>query len=126
MPTQVRRGAWAALLLLLPLAVSLRGADVSLRDDAYHFASFRDGVHDANFVEWWYFNVSDPSRGLDVAMTYTVIDPSNQSGAGTASVTAIAYTTDGQFTETSVHPVTSFIASAERADVLIAGGSPPA
>jgi hypothetical protein len=114
--------AVAALLSLLPADV--RAADVTRRDDAFHFAQFRDGQHDANYAEWWYFNLIDRAQGLELALTYAVIDPANLTGFGTASVVAIAYTPNARFTETAVYPSTAFAASADQADVLVAGGSP--
>jgi hypothetical protein len=105
-------------------AASASAADPSRRDDAYHAAQFADGQHDASYAEWWYFNLIDPAQGLQLAVTYMVIDPANLSTFGLSSVAAIAYTPAGAFTETAVYPPTSFLASTEQADVLIAGGSP--
>ena len=76
------------------------------------------------YAEWWYFNLIDPAQNLQLAVTYTVIDPANLSTFGLSSVAAIAYTPAGAFTETAVYPTTSFLASTEQADVVIAGGSP--
>ena len=75
----------------------------------------------AAYAEWWYFNLEDPEHGVRLAVTYMVLDPANLSRFGGAFVTAIVYTPDGQFTETSVHPPSAFLASSEQADVLIAG-----
>jgi len=118
----VRSRLLAALFTLI--AASASAAEPARRDDAYHAAQFADGQHDANYAEWWYFNLVDPAQNLRCAVTYTVIDPGNRSGFGLSSVTAIVYTADGNFTDTDVYPTTSFAASAEQADVLIAGGSP--
>lgn len=114
------------VLLLCPMAVALRGDAPTLRDDAYHFGMYQGGPHQGSYAEWWYFNVSDPAQGLDVAVTYTVIDPSNTSGFGLASMTAIAFTPGSQFTETNVFETSGFLASSDAANVLIASASPPA
>jgi hypothetical protein len=119
-----RRLALLAIIALCPLAANAAAADASRRDDAYHVAQFADGQHDANYAEWWYFNLSDAAQGLDFAFTYAVLDPANLTGFGLSSVTAIGYTPAGHFTETAVYPTTAFHASSEQADVLIAGGSP--
>jgi hypothetical protein len=120
------RIAPVAFVLLGPLAADAGAADPTRRDDAYHAAQFADGQHDGNYVEWWYFNIQDPAQGLELAVTYAVIDPANLTGFGLASVGAIAYTPSAHFSETAVYSTTSFIASSEQADVLIAGGAPPA
>ena len=116
----------AALALFLPIAhpSSAAAADPTRRDDAYHLAQFSDGQHDENFVEWWYFNLQDPAQGLELAVTYAVLDPANLTGFGLSSVSAIAYTAAGHFTDTAVYPTTQFHASSQQADVLIPGGSP--
>jgi hypothetical protein len=115
----------AVAALFSPAVSYAQSADATRRDDAYHFAQFAGGPHDPSYVEWWYFNLLDPADGVQLALTYAVLDPANRSGFGVASVAAIAYTQEGRFTETAVYPPTSFSASNEQADVLIAGGSPP-
>ena len=118
----MRSRLFAALFILS--AVPGSAAEPARRDDAYHAAQFLDGQHDANYAEWWYFNLTDPSQDLQLAVTYMVIDPANLTGVGLSSVAAIAYTPAGAFTETAVYPTTAFLASTEQADVLIAGGTP--
>ena len=122
-----KRPAWLAaqtLLLIAAVAPSTRAAEITRRDDAYHFARETDAQHAFSYAEWWYFNLSDPAQGLDLAMTYAVLDPANVSGTGVSAVTAIAYTPAGRFTETDVFPTTAFHASDQQADVVIARGSP--
>jgi hypothetical protein len=109
--------------LLGPGAAEAAASAPTRSDDAYHLAQFAGGPHDANYVEWWYFNVEDPAQGLQLAVTYAVLDPLNVSGFGLSSVAAIAYTPGGHFTETAVYPTTAFHASPAQADVLIADGS---
>lgn len=116
--------AFTLLFALGPFASIAGAADADRRDDAYHFAFFADGEHDLNYAEWWYFNLFDSSQGLQLALTYAILDPANLSKFGAATVTAIAYTPGDQFTATAVYPPTSFYASYEQADVLVAGGSP--
>jgi hypothetical protein len=98
----LRRLALLAIMALCRLLVAdAAAADAARRDDAYHVAQFADGQHDANYAEWWYFNLSDAAQGLDFAFTYAVLDPANLTGFGLSSVTAIGYTPAGHFTETA-------------------------
>src|SRR5436190_20728646 len=103
----------ACLLLAGPLTTAAHGDQVTRRDDAYHFGSPVDAPHQINYVEWWYFNLTDRSQGLDLAFTYAILDPANLSAYGAAAVTAIVYQSDAAFTETAVYPPTSFYASRE-------------
>jgi hypothetical protein len=114
----------ATLAIVMASAAPALADGPTRRDDAYHAAQFLGGQHDANYAEWWYFNLVDETEDLHCAFTYTVIDPANRSGFGLSSVTAIVYTGAGDFTETAAYPTTSFLASSEQADVIIAGGSP--
>ncbi len=113
-----------ALALVGACAVPASAADPARHDDAYHGTQFAGGSHDASYAEWWYFNLIDPAQNVQLAVTYMVIDPANLTGFGLSSVAAIAYTPSGAFTETAVYPTTSFAASSEQADVIIAGGTP--
>ena len=57
------------LLLLVALASTqalVCFADVSPADDAYHYSDFRDGNHDAVFIEWWYFNLFDQTSDIQI------------------------------------------------------------
>ena len=114
------------LLLVGTLAQPIQAQDVSRRDDAYHYALFADGQHDESYAEWWYFNLFDSVQDVQLAVTYSILDPANRSGYGLAALAAIAYTPHGQFTEIASHPPAAFHASDEQADVLIVGDSPPA
>ncbi len=95
---------------------------ITRSDDAYHFASFEDGQHDASYAEWWYFNLADPEQDVQFAFAYAVLDPANHSGLGLASVLAMVYTPAGRFQQGAYLPSDAFSASDEQADVAIAGG----
>jgi hypothetical protein len=115
--------ACATALLVLGAATPARADGPTRRDDAFHFATDRDGQHDATYTEWWYFNLFDPLQGVQAALTYAVLDPANLSGFGLSAVTALVYTPEAQFTETAVFDPSAFFASDQQADVLIASGS---
>ena len=112
-------------LLVLPLVSigmhSAAASEVRRQDDAYHFVV--DGAQAAVYTEWWYFNLFDQAQGLQLALTYGVLDPANLSGFGTASMAAIAYTPQGSFTQTESFPTAAFYASSQQADVVILGNS---
>jgi len=118
------RAGRVLILVLLPwLAAPVHAQGVGRSDDAYHYALFADGQYDANYVEWWYFNLFDQAKGLQLALTYSILDPDNISGFGMAAVSAIVFTPNGQFTEIGSRPASAFHASTAQADVLIAGSS---
>lgn len=54
-------------ILLLAGASAAAASSPTSHDDAYHYHLFRDGRHDWNYVEWWYFNVIDEPTGLHLA-----------------------------------------------------------
>ena len=104
-----------------PLAAAV-DTPITRSDDAYHFASFEDGQHDAAYAEWWYFNLADPEQDVQFAFAYSVLDPANHSGLGLASVLAMVYTPAGRFQQGAYLPPDAFSASDEQADVTIASG----
>jgi hypothetical protein len=91
-------------------------------DDAYHYAEFNDGRHDSNYVEWWYFNLYDEQQDLRAIFHYSIIDPDDLLGLGTASVGATLYTADGALTRTDSYGPEAFQASYDAADVAIDDG----
>lgn len=112
----------AFLAILLVAGASGTAASVPTHhDDAYHYALFRDGLHDWNYVEWWYFNLIDESSGLHLAFTYSVLDPENLTGFGSAGVLAVAYTPEGDFHESRFLPAVQFHGSPTSADLSIGG-----
>lgn len=115
---------WSILLVCCLAVVPTDAANdvVTRADDAYHFAAFADGRHDGAYAEWWYFNLVDPARGIQLAVAYSILDPADRTGLGAASVLAIVYTAGGSFHETAAAPPEVFQASPEQADVVIAGG----
>jgi hypothetical protein len=93
--------------------------EVGLTDDAYHYRLFADGQHDANYLEWWYFNVFDARQNLQAIVIYLISDPANLSGHGMAQVVAVAYTPRGIVSAVDVYAPDRWAASDERADVQI-------
>jgi hypothetical protein len=125
-PCQRRHYVWSSMVLVVfwllypvgPLHPSPR-EEVGLPDDAYHYHLFADGQHDANYLEWWYFNVFDVRQDLQAIVTYVISDPANLSGRGTAQVVAVAYTPQGTVSAVDVYAPDRFVASEEQADVQI-------
>jgi hypothetical protein len=72
-------------------------APVTREDDANHFASFAGGEHEGDFAEWWYFNLVDPDHGVQAIFAYSVIDPTNRTRLGMASVLAVVYAAGGPY-----------------------------
>src|SRR5260221_12000317 len=114
-----------SVLVFLWLAAGPSGVAVDTpitrSDDAYHFASFEDGQHDASYAEWWYFNLADPEQDVEFAFAYAVLDPANHSGLGLASVLAMVYRPAGRFQQGAYLPSEPFSASHEQAHVASAG-----
>jgi hypothetical protein len=94
--------------------------DVVLSDDAYHYKYFADGLHDWNYIEWWYFNFFDAEKDIQVIFSYSIVDPDNYTSLAQAGVTAIVFTPEGIIQETDTFPTDMFSASYEQADVQIA------
>jgi hypothetical protein len=99
------RRFWMAGLLSIVLVEASSAFALALassptaRDDGYHYSRFRDGQHDWNYVEWWYLNVIDEASGLRLAFTYSVLDPDDLTGFGSAGVMAVAYVPGDSFHE---------------------------
>lgn len=123
-----RRGGLGVLLAALCIAASgpahrAVAGEVTLADDAYHYAQWADGQHDATYTEWWYFNLRDVRSGLHAILSYFVLDPGNVSGIGQAQMVSVAYAREGTVIALDLYPVTAFSASADRADVTIEGST---
>ncbi len=116
----------AALLTALrvlgfPAAVSKAEPEtaVTAADDAYHLSTWADGSHDASFVEWWYFNLSDPGADTRAILSYFVADPMGRLGSPLIQMVAVVYNGDGIVTSVDDYPDGAFSASEARADVAI-------
>ena len=119
----------AALALALALALlglgpaarpgALAAEDTTPADDAYHYAAWADGSHDAAYTEWWYFNVVDPARGVRAIFSYFVANPDSVLELARIQVVAVAYTATGTVTAIDAYPPDAFSASAQQADVVI-------
>lgn len=114
------RAVCVVLAGLAALAGLATAETLNLQDDAYHFGQWQDGQHDGLYAEWWYFNLVDADQGLEAAFAYSVIDPTNRSRLGLASVLAVVYQPDGHFQQIAHSSPESFRASEEQADVSIA------
>lgn len=86
-------------------------------DDAYHYLDFRDGRHDASYIEWWYFNLF--SKDVQVVVSYLIINPDDILGRGLAGVVAVAYTEDGTVSEVNYFDPDDFHVSHNEVDVRI-------
>ncbi len=111
------------LLVHLWVFAYVPAEDVLLTDDAYHYRFFADGRHDANYIEWWYFNVFDPQQEVQAIFTYAIADPQNRAGIGLAQVVAVAYTSQGVVSAVDGYSPDLFSASYEQADVRIGGNA---
>src|SRR5215470_7220782 len=118
---------WSAAALAVSLAGGALAADpdppVTRSDDRYHFAAFEDGHHDGLYAEWWYFNVIDPEKNVQMIFAYSVVDPANRSRLGLASVLAVVYTPAGTVKELAAAGPDAFSGSPDEAAVTIAAGS---
>jgi hypothetical protein len=110
------------LMLMGSSAVAVSSANVLLSDDAYHYRYFRDGEHDANYIEWWYFNLV--AKEIQVVFHYSIMNPDDYLHRGMAGVGVIAYTPDGIVEETDWFSPDLFFASYEKADVIIPCADP--
>ena len=113
------------LLLLVALALSqppVCFAGVSPADDAYHYSDFRDGTHDANYIEWWYFNLFDQTSDIQLIFYYSIINPDNILDFGVTGVGATAFTSGSIISEMDTFPTELFYASEKKPHVRIGEG----
>ncbi len=115
--------ACAFLGLLLcgsPNATAAPAPDqVTLADDAYHYPLLANGRHDAQYLEWWYFNFYDAEAGVEAIFSYSIVDPDNLSALGSSNMGVIAYTPEGSVALADSFDTAAFSASTEQADVTI-------
>jgi len=97
--------------------------DISLSDDAYHYQDWKNGRHDGNYTEWWYFNFFDGKQDFQCIFTYLITDPDNITGRGFAQVTAVAYAPGGIVSENDAYAPGMFSASYVSPDVEIGSNS---
>jgi len=97
-------------------------AEVDLSDDAYHYNLFRDGEHDAGYIEWWYFNLIDDATGIQAIFHYSIINPDNILKFGKTNVGATVFTPQGIFSESDSFPTHLFWASDKKPHVIIGNG----
>lgn len=104
---------------------ALSPGSVTLADDAYHLAQFRDASHMFWYTEWWYFNWIDPKTGKSGMVTFATFNGSDVDLAGVVSLNAAVFDSGGTGTTLKMdyHGISSFWASVERADVTLAGNT---
>jgi len=95
------------------------GQEVTLADDAYHYAAWANGSHDVAYTEWWYFNVVDAARGVRAIFSYFIANPDGVLEPARIRVVAVAYTGTGTVSAIDAYPADAFSASAQQADVVI-------
>jgi hypothetical protein len=122
MPTTRLRRAVLPVILAVVAPGRVLASGPTPRDDGYHYELFRDGVHDARYVEWWYYDFVDPSSGLSLAFTYSILDPDNRTGLGSTELLAAAFTPDGLFHESELLPADRFHGSPANAALVVEGG----
>ena len=102
------------LLMLVPIEPSEAPvclAGVSPADDAYHYSDWRDGNHDANYIEWWYFNLYDQTSDIQIIFHYSIINPDNILDFGVTGVGATVFTSEGIISEMDTFSTDLFYAS---------------
>jgi hypothetical protein len=109
-----------APLLGVPSTAAVASPDeVTLADDAYHYELLANGDHDAQYLEWWYFNFYDVEQGVQAIFTYSIVNPDDLMGMGAANMGVIAYTPEGSVAVADSFGTTAFWASDEQADVTV-------
>lgn len=129
--------SWAAL----SAAMAQRGRDVeslatppsdlksvpagaaTLADDAFHIAEYRDAPHVFWYTEWWYFNWVDPKSRRSGMVTFSSFNPTDVDLMGAVNLNAAIFDADGTgiTVKMDYHGISEFWASAEQADVTLAG-----
>ena len=99
------------LVLTGPSQAPVCFAEVSPSDDAYHYSDFRDGSHDANYIEWWYFNLFDQASDIQIIFYYSIINPDNILDFGITGVGATVFTAGGIISEMDTFSTDLFYAS---------------
>lgn len=123
----MKKGLLVFMCLLMLMAFYSSVAAVSSSkaapsDDAYHYKYFRDGKHDANYIEWWYFNFF--AEDLQAVFHYSIINPDDYLSRGMTGVGVVAYTPEGIVEETDWFSPDLFFASCDKADVKIPDADP--
>ncbi len=97
-----------------------KGAEITGKDDGFHFADYKDHTHKLFYVEWWYYNFQDPKTGLTGMVTFAICNPGNEYDLGTASLNFAMFEPGGNVvTDIEFWHVTHFSAVPENADVSI-------
>ncbi|HEY2028650.1 MAG TPA: FAD-dependent oxidoreductase [Myxococcales bacterium] len=98
-------------------------AQLTLADDGYHLAKYREAPNLFWYTEWWYFNFYDKKNDRAGMVTFAVFDGADVDLLGTASLNAAFFDEDGIGTrlEIDFHTISRFWASASQADVDLAG-----
>lgn len=98
---------------------------ITTRDDAYHLAEYEGAEHLFWYVEWWYFNFTDPTTGRAGMVTFAVFNGADVDLLGVCSLNCAVFDPEGTGTtmEMDYHDISKFWASEERANVDLAGST---
>jgi uncharacterized protein with NAD-binding domain and iron-sulfur cluster len=98
---------------------------VTVADDAYHLAEYQGASHMFWYTEWWYFNWADPKTGKAGMVTFATFNGSDVDLVGVVNLNAAVFDPGGTGTTLKMdyHSISNFWASAERADVTLAGNT---
>jgi hypothetical protein len=95
---------------------------VTLADDAFHIAEYRDASHVFWYTEWWYFNWVDPKTRKSGMVTFSAFDPTDIDLVGAVNLNAAIFDEGGTgiTVKMDYHGISEFWASARQADVTLA------
>ena len=98
---------------------------ITLTDDAYHLAQYLGASHLFWYTEWWYFNWVDPTTGKSGMVTFAVVNGTDIDLAGVVSLNVAVFDPGGSGVTLKMdyHSVSTFSASADQADVTLAGNT---
>ncbi|SCK30437.1 NAD-binding domain and a Fe-S cluster-containing protein [Variovorax sp. HW608] len=98
---------------------------VTPADDAFHIAEYRSASHLFWYTEWWYFNWVDPKSGRSGMVTFSCFNPTDIDLMGVVNLNAAIFDPQGSgiTVKMDYHGISEFWASAEKADVTLAGNT---
>ena len=133
------QGSWAGYSLAI--ARQGRGADqpfappsalkavatgaVTPADDAFHIAEYRDASQIFWYTEWWYFNWVDPKTRRSGMVTFSCFNPTDVDLMGVVNLNSAVFDEQGSgiTVKMDYHGISEFWASAEKAEVTLAGST---
>lgn len=98
---------------------------VTMADDAFHIAEYRDASHLFWYTEWWYFNWVDPKTRRSGMVTFSSFNPTDIDLMGVVNLNAAIFDEAGAgiTVKMDYHGISAFWASRERAEVTLAGNT---